>query len=159
MPQENTLEEAIKNSENSLELFDIDDDLHERVDVSRNIYMPEKIIEKHLNKQLYKNNPIKEIKNEFRFLYNKDKNIIDMIIISTHNYDLLKENNLPANDERFKRIIESFQNMENLDLIFFRGRYKMTGIPAELRRLGNWFSFKAENEPYILMKMVNMYLI
>ncbi|MGV8171102.1 MAG: hypothetical protein ACP5OA_00230 [Candidatus Woesearchaeota archaeon] len=158
MQQENTLEKAVNNSENSLKLLNIEE-RHERVDASRNIYMPEEIIEKHLNKQLYKNNPIKEITNEFKFLYNKDKNIIDMIIIPTNNYDLLKENNLSTNDERFKNIIENFQNVENLDLIFFRGRYKMTGIPAKLRRLGNWFNFRAENEPYIRIEMVNMYLI
>jgi len=158
MRQENSLEKTVNNPDNTLRWIDIEEQ-HERVDASRNIYMPEVIIEQYFNRQVYKNSPIKEIKEQFKLLYNKDTKMTGMILIPTHNYDLLRKDEFSANNEIFKKAIEKFENAENLDLIFFRGRYKMTGIPAELRRLGNWFSFKANNEPYLTLEMVRNYVM
>lgn len=158
MQQEKNLENSVKDPENLLKLIDIDEQ-HERVDASRNIYMPEIFLEQHLGRKLYKNSPIAEIKGEFKFLYNKDKKITDMMLIPTHNYTILKDDKQSAGDSRFKEAIDQFSNVEDIDLIFFRGRYKLTGIPAELRRIGNWFSFKARNEPYLSIDLVRNYMM
>jgi hypothetical protein len=158
LPENMSLENKIINTEISLELFRINE--QSRVDGSRYLYIPEEVLKKHFNKNIYRKNADKEIKNEFKFLYRKNGLSIEMMLISANNYKKVLEMNNPTEYiEQVRKEIEKFDNIENINLKLKPKGYHMDGVPSEFRRIGNQVDFLAEDEPYIHMNMFLNYLI